>query len=223
MNAPTPKMTWVVWGALGLIILSVAAFSFIHPPAAASDKPMPVIGQIPDFHLTNQDNSVVSLADLRGKVWVADLIFTRCPTMCPAMTRRFAQLQAELAPYPDVRLVSFTSDPTNDTPAVLKKYAGDNGAVSTRWWFLTGQPKEIHDLEVNDFKFVALEKKPEERSVPDDWFSHSTWFALVDRQGRVRGWFDKEGREHAVFESEDADALAALRAAVKQLLREPAT
>jgi len=215
-------MTWVVWGGLALVIAFVALM-FVHTPAAAVNKPLPVIAQIPDFHLTNQNDEVVSPASLRGKVWVADLIFTRCAGACPAMTKRLAELQAELTPDQAVRLVSFTSDPANDTPAVLKKYADNNRADANRWWFLTGNASEIHDLEVNHFKFVVVEKKPEERSVPDDWISHSTWFALVDQQGRTRGWFDKEGHEHAVFESEDADAMAALRNAIKQLLREPAT
>ena len=73
-----------------------------------------------------------------------------------------------------MRLVTFTSDPDYDTPPILKKYADRFGADSNRWWFLTGNKQEIRRLAVNDFKFVVVEKKPEDRSVPEDLFVHST-------------------------------------------------
>ncbi|MDB6112663.1 MAG: photosynthetic protein synthase [Pedosphaera sp.] len=119
-----------------------------------------------------------------------------------------------------MRLVSFTSDPEYDTPAVLKRYAERFGANSNQWSFLTGNKKEIRQLAVNDFKFVVVEKKPEEREVPEDLFIHSTWFVLVDAKGQVRGWTDREGQLHAYFDSEDPDARARILNAIPQLLRE---
>jgi len=136
------------------------------------------------------------------------------------MTRHFAELQAALPANEPVKLVSLTSDPEYDTPKVLKKYAERFGADSNRWWFLTGDKPQIHRLAVNDFKFVVVEKKPEERDIPDDLFLHSTWFVLVDRQGRVRGWTDSEGRLHAYYDSEVPEDRAKIPAGIKQLLRE---
>ncbi len=181
---------------------------------------MPVLGQLPDFVLTNQTGQTVSLADLRGQVWVADVIFTRCPGPCAKMTRHYAELQTALPANQPVKLVSFTSDPEYDTPKILNKYAERFGADSNRWWFLTGDKPQIRRLAVNDFKFVVVEKKPEERDVPEDLFLHSTWFVLVDRQGRVRGWTDKPGSLHAYYDSENPEERALIPAAIKRLLHE---
>lgn len=220
MNKPAQKIEWLVWGGLVLIITAIGGV-FAWSKLGMGVRPLPVIAQLPDFKLTDQNNEPISLANLRGKVWVADIIFTRCPGPCARMTRNLAKLQAELPANQPVRLVSFTSDPDFDTPRVLKKYADKFGADPNRWSFLTGGKKEIRSLAVNDFKFVVMEKKPEDREVPEDLFIHSTYFDLVDKQGRVRGWTDREGRLHAYFDSEDPEARAEIRSAIKQLLREP--
>jgi protein SCO1/2 len=117
-------------------------------------------------------------------------------------------------------LVSFTSDPDYDTPVILKRYAERFKADQSHWWFLTGNKQEIRRLAVNDFKFVMVEKKPEEREVPDDLFIHSTWFVLVDAKGQIRGWTDAQGSLHAYFDSEDPETKARILAAIPELLRE---
>ena len=90
---------------------------------------MPVLGQLPDFVLTNQLGQAVSLADLRGQVWVADVIFTRCPGPCAKMTRHYAELQTALPANQPIKLVSFTSDPEYDTPKVLKNTRNDSARI----------------------------------------------------------------------------------------------
>jgi protein SCO1/2 len=222
MNKSARKVEWLVWGGLVLII-AVIGGAFVWSKPGGGGKPLPVIGQISNFNLTNQDNEAVSLASLRGQVWVADIIFSRCPGPCAKMTRHFAELQAALPSGKPVRLVTFTSDPEYDTPAVLKKYGDRFGADAGHWWFLTGNKPAIRSLAVNDFKFVVVDKDPKDRTVPDDLFIHSTWFALVDKKGRVRGWTDREGHEHAIFDSEDPEERAQILSAVKQLLSEPAS
>ncbi len=220
MKTPAGKNQWRIWGGLALATAAMGV-ALVSSRLGAANGPLPVIGRLPSFTLTNQDNQAVSFADLRGKVWIADLIFTRCPTTCRVMSAQFEKLQNWL---PDgACLVSFTSDPLYDTPPILKKFAGQFNADPKHWRFLTGKPSEVHDLEINDFKFAVVEKKPEERSVPDDWFTHSTWFALVDRDGQMRGWVDADGHEHAVFESDDPAAMARLKSAIKQLLQQPVT
>jgi protein SCO1/2 len=221
VNKSAKKIEWVVWGGL-VLIMAVIGGAFAWTKLHDSGRPLPVICQIPAFNLTNQDNEPVTLASLRGQVWIADIIFTRCPGPCAKMTRELAKLQAALPGGEPVRLVSLTSDPDYDTPAKLKTYAGKFGADSNRWWFLTGNRKEIRSLAVNDFKFVVIEKAPEQREIPEDLFIHSTWFVLVDRQGRLRGWTDRDGRLHAKFDLEDADVQAQMLSAIKQLLKEPA-
>lgn len=221
MNKPSRKIEWVVWGGLALIIAAVAgAFAWSKLGSARS---LPVISQISDFTLTNQNNERISLASLRGQVWVADVIFTRCAGPCPTMTHQMEELQSALPQNEPVRLVTLTSDPDYDTPAVLKKYAARFNADSNVWSFLTGPKKEIRTLEATDFKFTVVEKEGAERQAPEDMFIHSTWFALIDKEGRMRGWTDSEGHLHAYFESTEPGTQAEILAAIRQLLREPSS
>jgi protein SCO1 len=215
LNKPAQKIEWLVWGGLVFIIAAIGG-AFVWSKLHGAPN-LPIIGQISPFNLTNQNNQPVSLDNLRGQVWVADIIFTRCPGPCPTMTHHLAELQAALPANSAMRLVTLTSDPEYDTAPVLKTYAARFGANSNRWFFLTGPKPEIRGLAVNDFKFVVVDKKPEDRSVPEDLFIHSTWFVLVDQQGRVRGWTDREGQLHAYFDSEDLTTRTEILAAIKQL------
>jgi protein SCO1 len=138
----------------------------------------------PQFQFTAQDGTTVSNADLKGKVWVADFIFTRCAGPCPVMTSRMAEVnQALSGKAKDVELVSFTVDPEYDTPQVLKEYGERVGASPERWKFLTG-PKDHIEATVMKGFLQALSREPS--GVP----IHSTRFALVDRDGWIRGFLD---------------------------------
>lgn len=159
----------------------------------ALGKPLPIYGPIADFTLTNQNGSAVSLADLRGHAWVADIIFTRCPGPCLKMTRQMAGLQQALPKSSHAKLVTLTTDADYDTPPVLKTYAERFGVDSNRWMFLTGPRKGIANLAIDSLKLTAIEKKPEERTSPEDLFVHSTIFVLADKQGRLRGIFETTG------------------------------
>jgi protein SCO1 len=150
---------------------------------------LPVIGTLDDFSMTNQLGQTVRRADLLGKVWVADVIFTRCPGPCAKMTARMADLQASIPPRWPVKLVSLTTDPEYDTPEVLHRYAAEFHADSRRWDFLHGEKPAIAELAVKNLKLVVLDKEEERESV-NDLFIHSTTLALVDKHGRLRGSFE---------------------------------
>lgn len=184
---------------------------------------LPVLGRLSDFHLTNQLGAPVALADLRGQVWLAEVIFTRCPGPCVRMTRQWAFLQREWPAEVPVRLVSLTSDPVFDTPAVLQRYAVKYQANSNRWWFLTGPKEDIRHLEINDFKFISTDKPIAERESADDLFIHSTYYVLVDQLGQIRGSIGRDRRLHAYFDSEDPDDITRAIKAIRQLLAAPAT
>ncbi len=143
-------------------------------------QPLPVIGQIADFHLLNSDGKTVSLKDLKGKVWVADFIFTTCGGICPTMTANMAQVHRSYALVDEVRLVSISVNPENDTPEVLKAYARKFKANTGRWLFLTGPLADIQKLVVGSFKLGKI----------DEPVFHSSYFTLVDREGRIRGYYD---------------------------------
>src|SRR6266571_8285118 len=167
---------WVVW----TLIFAAVFLAFLLANfrlRAFVGKPLPVLGQISDFTLTNQLGQAVTLADLRGHVWVADVIFTRCAGPCLKMSRQMKELQESLPANSNARLVTLTTDPDYDTSSILKTYAEQRfGADPRRWWFLTGPKKEIRDLEITSLKLTALEKKPGERESPVDLFIHSTQF-----------------------------------------------
>ena len=126
------------------------------------------------------------------------------------MTQRMSEIQAALQPGSTVQLVTLTTDAEYDTPAVLKTYGERFGAQFDRWWFLTGDKRAIANLAIDGFKFIAAEKKPEERTDPADLFVHSTYFVVVDKQGRAR----------AVFDYEEPDMVPRLLRTIRQLLRE---
>lgn len=198
-----------VWGFLLLVIAAIIG-AFVWTKLGGGGKPPMIYSQVGNFSLTNQHSETISADNLRDQIWIADVIFTRCPLQCIRMTKRMRELQEALPKDNSIKLVSITADPEFDTPEVLQNYAKEFGTDQNRWWFLTGPKREINRLAVEGLKLVVYEKKPEEREVPADLFLHSTKFVLVDGQGRIRGWFD----------GENAQSKGEIVRAVKMLLRE---
>ena len=158
-------------------------------------------GSVPEFTLINQDGKNFGSADLRGKIWIADFIYTMCPGPCPMISSRMSELQKPLEKT-DVHLISFSVDPAKDTPQVLRGYAEKLQAEPGRWDFLTGPQSTIYNLSRNGFKLAV----GEEKGVP----VHSTRMILVDRHGDIRGYYD----------AAEADAVTKLVADTTHLLRE---
>ncbi|MGA4643211.1 SCO family protein [Limisphaera sp. 4302-co] len=203
----------VLLGLTLAVLLALALVAVRRNP----EPPLPVLGTVPDFVLTNQSGIAVTRADLRGHPWVADIIFTRCAGPCPILTRRMKMLQDALPADRPVRLVTLTTDPAYDTPEVLRRYGEKFGADFRRWWFLTGAPEQIARLAVDGLKLTALEIPEEQRSHPAELFIHSTTFVLVDGQGRLRASFETVG-EDVDFQTVQRRILRAIR----RLEREPA-
>jgi protein SCO1/2 len=149
--------------------------------------------QVGDFTLTNQNGRAVTLADLRGKVWLADIIFTTCPGPCRQMTREMKDIQDALPPGQEPRLISLTTFPEMDTPPILKTYGEKAGADFNRWWFLTGTKVEIAQLATNSLGLLAAPKDPATQNSPYDLFIHATYFVLMDRQSRMRAIYQTVG------------------------------
>jgi protein SCO1 len=136
---------------------------------------LPTLSQVPAFQLIAEDGRAFSSAELQGKIWVADLIFTNCPAICPRMTSQMKQVQDDT----NVRLLSFSVDPERDTPPVMAAYAKRHRADPARWSFLTG-PREELDKVSEAFLFGRIH------------VDHSSRFVLVDGQGRVRGFYQTD-------------------------------
>jgi protein SCO1/2 len=195
MNQPARRTGWLAWGGLALVGLTLLLAFGLAQLRSHSDagQSLPVVGPIADFALTNQNGRAVSLADLRGQVWVADIIFTRCPGPCLKMTKQMKVLQDALPPGSQAKLVTLTTDADFDTPPVLKTYAERFQADPQRWMFLTGTKQEVAKLAIDSLKLSAIEKKPEERESPQDLFVHSTIFVIADKQCKLRGVFETAG------------------------------
>jgi len=208
-----PRTLWLGFGLLlgflGLAyLLSLAEFKQQHA--------LPVIGPIADFTLTNQDGRVTTLADLTNRVWVADIIFTRCAGPCPIITGHMKSLEDALPRTSDARLVTLTTDPDFDTPAMMKKYGERFGADFNRWMFLTGTKAEIGALGSGSLKLSAVPVPPADQTNAADLFIHTTIFVIVDKHARLRGSFETVG------DGVDwTDVQTRIVAAVRQLEREP--
>jgi len=217
MSRESRKISLMLWAGIALLMATLLLTFLLAQLRyrVSLGAPLQDLGPVADFSLTNQDGRPVSLADLRGHVWVADIIFTRCSGPCLKMTRQMKELQQALPSKSDTKLVTLTTDPDFDTPPVLKKRAEQVGADPTRWTFLTGSKKQISDLAVGSLKLTAIEKKPEEREDPTDLFVHSTIFVVVDRHAHLRGVFQTTGEG-----IDPEQAKVAIIAAAKRLERE---
>jgi|SRR5882724_337661 len=189
-SSKLPQTIWLgivlLLGFIGLAyLLSLAEFKQQHP--------LPVLGQIADFTLTNQDGKTATLADMTTHVWVADIIFTRCAGPCPRMTAQMKSLQDKLSKNGNAKLVTLTTDPDFDSPAVLKKYGERFGANFNRWTFLTGTKSEIGLLAANSLKLGSTPIKPEDQKNSADLFIHTTIFVVVDKHAQLRGVFETGG------------------------------
>ena len=145
--------------------------------ACSREKPLAVLGQIPQFQLISQEGTKFTRKELDGHVWVADFIFTNCEGPCPRMSSHMHSLQDKTSL--GVRLVSFTVDPDRDTPAALQEYGKKFHADASRWTFLTGDKATLNMLDHDAFKLGSLGAD----------MDHSTRFVLIDKQGRVRGYY----------------------------------
>jgi cytochrome oxidase Cu insertion factor (SCO1/SenC/PrrC family) len=217
MSDPSQQLPRTLWLGLGLLLgflglaylLSLAEFKRQHA--------LPVIGSVAAFTLTNQDGKVTTLADLSNRVWVADIIFTRCAGPCPIITGHMKSLEDALPKTSDARLVTLTTDPDYDTPAMMKIYGERFGADFSRWMFLTGTKAEIGALGAGSLKLSAVPKPPADQTNAVDLFIHTTIFVIVDKHARLRGSFETTG--------DGVDWTNAVQprivAAVRQLEREP--
>ncbi|MBL47746.1 MAG: hypothetical protein CMP28_02210 [Roseibacillus sp.] len=153
------------------------------PEEEGGEEPVPVVAKLPEFVLTDQTGGSFGSADLHGKVWIADFVFTRCAGSCPIQTAEKVKLQGQLAG--EVWMVTFTVDPEFDSPQVLAEYARAHG-VGPQWKFLTGGRGDLWNLSSNGFGFEVAEDARNTK-MP---ILHSSKFSVVDRQGRLRGTYD---------------------------------
>lgn len=173
-------------------ILAVLLCLSLLPLAASckrGDAGPPVLVTLGKFTLTDDEGKPFDETRLDGKVWIAGFMFTRCPTICPRMMKYMQTLQSEAKRQGiGVHLLSFSVDPDNDTPEVLREYAARFGADRSTWRFLTGSYDTIRETSVAGLK-LALQGKAD-ASKADFGILHSSYLVLLDKQRNVRGYYE---------------------------------
>lgn len=176
-------------------------------PARVDDGTgLPNHGALPEFSLVSDAGVDFDLASMRGDVWVVDFIFTRCAGPCPQMSSTFADLVRDELP---ARLLSVTVDPGFDSPKVLSDYRTDWEVEADRWTLLTGSREGVRELAENGFKLPVNTSADETVDGMGPLF-HSGKFALVDAEGRVRGYYDYRDALELEKLARDAAALKAV-------------
>lgn len=208
---------------LGLVLLGISAvIIYLFYNALQPQKTLPVYSPamvneelvaqeiqhirkyhtIADFSLTNQNGKTVTQADYEDKIYVADFFFTTCPTICPIMTKNMAGLQEKIKDDPEVLLLSHSVTPQIDSVPQLKKYALEKGVIDTKWNLVTGDKKHIYELARKSY----LAAKTDGDGGPFDMI-HTENFILVDKEKRIRGFYDGTQETDMVKLLEDLNIL----------------
>jgi cytochrome oxidase Cu insertion factor (SCO1/SenC/PrrC family) len=167
-------------GALGIMVGKMS----LRPESS-----LPSLGQLPPFSLTERSGKQVTLQDLRGRPWIVQFVFTRCPGPCLTLAQNFKTFHDRLPNDSDLGFLTLTVDPIHDHPSALTAYAEKLGAKADRWWFLTGEKVPLYDLILKGFKLSVQENIGSD--VPlQDMFIHSTRIVLIDPNGAIRGYYD---------------------------------
>ena len=182
---------------------------------------------VPDFSFTNQNGKTITNTDYLGKVYVVEFFFTTCPTICPRMNANMVDIQNHFKEFiNDFGIASFSINPKNDTPEVLKAYADKYGVTNPNWHFLTGDQEAIYVLANQGFNIYAGQNEEVEGG-----FEHSGNFALIDKNGFIRSRMDTFGNpkifykgiiseEEKVDEDGELEEISMLKEDIKKLLDE---
>ena len=176
--------------------------------------------KVEDFLFLNQDSLLIGNEDYKGKVYVAEFFFTRCPSICIEMNKNMKILDELYGDREDFAIASFTIDPENDTPTVLKKYSELIDVKSKNWHFLTGDIDEIYALSNKGFNiFSSINEKVA------GGFEHQGFFALVDQNGYIRSRVNDYGTPIVYYsgisnENESVQGIEMIKEDIEKLLNE---
>jgi protein SCO1 len=169
------------------VLLAFAGLAVILSAGCTNPRSnLPNYGAVPTFHMTDSQGRPFDSKVLKGKLWVADFIYTNCPGPCSRMSSEMHKLQQQVSGEKDLYLISISVDPQHDSAPVLNDFAHRFGGPAHDWIFLTGSPDTVHLLAHDVFHVGDLIGK----------MDHSTKFTLVDKRGDIRGYyssFDSDG------------------------------
>ncbi len=192
MKTNRKRLSWVI------VVLVFAALFSVRMLLADRLSMPPVYFELPAYELTNEQGQAFGANNLRGKPYVANFVFTSCPSVCPRLTKRMAEVQERTKDLgQSLHLVTFSVDPETDTPEVLRTYSQKYGADPQRWVFLTGKLEAIEPVVVKSFKMMRDKK---ETSPGLFEIVHGERFVLVDEKGFIRGYYEatNEGLDNLI-------------------------
>ena len=193
---------------LGLLLLVCIPIAYYFT-SSKKEKPLPIINPIDvneemvdpellrlgfghhigSFSFQNQDGKIISTQEMKGKIAVVEYFFTTCKSICPIMNQQMQRVNVAFKGDKDVRIFSFTVDPETDDVVQMKKYANSHQATSGKWHFLTGKKENLYALARKSF-FVLKPAEAQNLGDAGSDFIHTNNFVLVDKQLRIRGYYD---------------------------------
>tara|TARA_B100000902_G_scaffold111992_1_gene113230 strand:+ start:10356 stop:11033 length:678 start_codon:yes stop_codon:yes gene_type:complete len=206
---------------VGLItVLALPGFIYYFVVQAENHfMPLATIGieghVIPDFTFINQHNDTITKTNYEGNIYVANFFFTSCPTICPNMISKMKYLQDKLSIYPNIKFLSHTVDPVNDTPDKLLEFTSSMDINLENWNFVTGNKQEIYSIASS----YLVSAGKEDESEPGGFF-HSERLVLIDKEGKVRSGIDIQGNPYGNYNSRDEADIKTLVKDIKVLMAE---
>jgi len=169
---------------------------------------------IPDWRFTTQDDTLLREDDLRDNIYLANFFFATCPSICPAMNYNVQQVQERFKGYENLKIVSFTVNPENDSVEVLKAYEDKIGARPGKWYFLTGDQEELYQTARDYFANAMVD------SAAPGGYLHSSNLYLIDWEGRIRSGRLEDGSLPGVYDGLSVDDVNRLKSDIKVLIAE---
>jgi protein SCO1/2 len=206
------------WFVLVAILALPGVIYFYVTKAENHFMPLAIIGveghQIPIFSFINQNSDTISNANYEGNIYVANFFFTTCPTICPIMTNKMKYVQDKLSVYPNIKFLSHTVDPENDSPEKLLEYAQSMQADLSNWNFVTGERQEIYKIAASYFVNVSKDE------LAPGGFLHSEYFVLIDKERKVRSGIDINGNPYGAYDGTNDKDIKTLIKDIRVLMAE---
>lgn len=201
----------LLWFGGFFILLMTAFYFFLFSGTDYYKAKLPVLGYVPDFSFTGQDSNAVDQHAVDGKVYVTEYFFTTCKGICPKMNENMKTIFERFKNETDFAIISHTSMPETDSVPRMKAYEermlGENPSFAAKWYFVTGTKDSLYKMAQS----YLLDNDKNNSINITDHFIHTQFFALIDKQRRVRGIYDG-------LKPEELDRL---QKDVENLLKEP--
>ncbi len=195
------------------VLLMTAFYFFLFSGNDYYKSKLPVLSYVQDFLFTGQNGNIVSQQNVEGKVYVAEYFFTTCTGICPKMNTNMKMIYEKFKNDSDFAIVSHTSMPETDLVPIMKAYEermiGKNPEYAAKWYFVTGTKDSLYQMARESY---LLDNAKNNSINIKDHFIHTQFFALVDKQMRVRG----------IYDGLKTDELERLKNDIANLLKEPA-